>query len=533
MEGFFQALAAGPSDRRHLRPDVRRARPDLRRHARHQLRSGRFHDARHVCRLLSLHCRSACRPCSAATVGPFVGDRCWPGRCCSSFGYCVHQAPDLARPGTRTAALEGEGHYAQLILTLGIALILQNGGADRVRLGAGLDPHAAVELGLGDRAARATITRLPQQGAQHRRDRLAGRPSTLLTVADHAARGSASRCAPPPTIRTAATYMGIDVDRGASHRVRARHRHHGDRRRPARDLLSVPALCRPRIRDRHVCRRRARRHGQHHRRVLGRHDDRPGAAAFDAGPADAVAERGDLRGLPSDRLLPPAGFLRAHGGADLMRMRRDAFAAASSRLRRSLYRRDLAAVVKNRYYQLMLTLVPVWAVFGLSWNILQRLYRPDLVRARRLLRDRRLYDRRSGRSHFDLVALDRDPDRGGARRARGAADRLSDLPAARPLLRAGDARLPARAPLRLRVARLPGGDAADEARRADAYHAVQRSRASTRCSRWPCYAWHDRDHARDRAIAASAWRCSRSSRTSRRRRRPASTRCAGSCARSR
>jgi branched-chain amino acid transport system permease protein len=29
--------------------------------------------------------------------------------------------------GTRTAGLEGEGHYAQLVLTLGIALILQNG----------------------------------------------------------------------------------------------------------------------------------------------------------------------------------------------------------------------------------------------------------------------------------------------------------------------------------------------------------------------------------------------------------------------
>ena len=30
--------------------------------------------------------------------------------------------------GTRASSLEGEGHYAQLILTLGIALILQNGG---------------------------------------------------------------------------------------------------------------------------------------------------------------------------------------------------------------------------------------------------------------------------------------------------------------------------------------------------------------------------------------------------------------------
>jgi branched-chain amino acid transport system permease protein len=44
------------------------------------------------------------------------------------FGYVVHQAVISRVSGTRTAQLEGEGHYAQLILTLGIALILQNGG---------------------------------------------------------------------------------------------------------------------------------------------------------------------------------------------------------------------------------------------------------------------------------------------------------------------------------------------------------------------------------------------------------------------
>ncbi len=30
----------------------------------------------------------------------------------------------------------------------------------------------------------------------------------------------------------------------------------------------------------------------------------------------------------------------------------------------------LAAFVDNSYYQLMLTLVPIWAVMGLSWNLL-------------------------------------------------------------------------------------------------------------------------------------------------------------------
>src|ERR1044071_7381795 len=30
----------------------------------------------------------------------------------------------------------------------------------------------------------------------------------------------------------------------------------------------------------------------------------------------------------------------------------------------------LTVVVRNSYYQLIMTLVPVWALFGVSWNIL-------------------------------------------------------------------------------------------------------------------------------------------------------------------
>jgi branched-chain amino acid transport system permease protein len=44
------------------------------------------------------------------------------------LGYLVHLLLISRVTGDRTAALEGEGHYAQLILTLGIALVLQNGG---------------------------------------------------------------------------------------------------------------------------------------------------------------------------------------------------------------------------------------------------------------------------------------------------------------------------------------------------------------------------------------------------------------------
>lgn len=44
------------------------------------------------------------------------------------FGYGVHKTLISRVSGTRTAQLDGEGHYAQLILTLGIALVIQNGG---------------------------------------------------------------------------------------------------------------------------------------------------------------------------------------------------------------------------------------------------------------------------------------------------------------------------------------------------------------------------------------------------------------------
>lgn len=43
------------------------------------------------------------------------------------FGWAVHRLLIRQVTGIRTASMEAEGHYAQLILTLGIALILQNG----------------------------------------------------------------------------------------------------------------------------------------------------------------------------------------------------------------------------------------------------------------------------------------------------------------------------------------------------------------------------------------------------------------------
>jgi branched-chain amino acid transport system permease protein len=61
------------------------------------------------------------------TMGPFAAILL-AGPILAVFGYIIHRALISRVSGTRTAQLEGEGHYAQLILTLGIALILQNGG---------------------------------------------------------------------------------------------------------------------------------------------------------------------------------------------------------------------------------------------------------------------------------------------------------------------------------------------------------------------------------------------------------------------
>src|SRR5262249_29294477 len=84
-----------------------------------------------------------------------------------------------------------------------------------------------------------------------------------------------------------------------------------------------------------------------------------------------AAERGDLRRLLDDRPPAPARALRALGGAG-MRL------GVGSQLRRNLITllvlaflySVIAMFVTNSYYQLILTLVPVWALFGVSWNIL-------------------------------------------------------------------------------------------------------------------------------------------------------------------
>lgn len=130
------------------------------------------------------------------------------------FGYGVHALLISRVSGTRTAQLEGEGHYAQLILTLGIALILTNGAqmvfgsvmaslrtplttaAWEVPLGAGMSMFVNKSRGI---AALASVGVMVLLSLMINRSRLG---KSLRASADNP---------------VAATYMGIDVN--LAHRV--------------------------------------------------------------------------------------------------------------------------------------------------------------------------------------------------------------------------------------------------------------------------------------------------------------------------
>jgi len=147
------------------------------------------------------------------TIGPFV---CilLSGPILAVVGYGVHRLLVGRVSGTNTNQLEGAGGHAQLILTLGIALILQNGGlmvfgsvlasirtplsSSAWELGPFMDISVFVNKarGIDSLVAIAVIILLTLFIARTRIGK------SLRAAADNP---------------TAATYMGIDVDK--AHRV--------------------------------------------------------------------------------------------------------------------------------------------------------------------------------------------------------------------------------------------------------------------------------------------------------------------------
>lgn len=127
------------------------------------------------------------------------------------FGYLIHRLLIARVTGIRTVGLEGEGHYAQLILTLGIALILQNGGmivfgSELVSIRTPLS-SAAWEIGpfWGD-----FVSVFLNQG---RGISAAVSLAAILAIAaliSHSRLGKALRASADNP--EASTYMGIDVD---------------------------------------------------------------------------------------------------------------------------------------------------------------------------------------------------------------------------------------------------------------------------------------------------------------------------------
>ena len=66
-----------------------------------------------------------------AFLGPYVGPivaALLAGPVIYVFGHFLHKALISHVTGVRASKMEGEGHYAQLIMTLGISLIIQNVG---------------------------------------------------------------------------------------------------------------------------------------------------------------------------------------------------------------------------------------------------------------------------------------------------------------------------------------------------------------------------------------------------------------------
>jgi branched-chain amino acid transport system permease protein len=133
------------------------------------------------------------------------------------FGYWIHKLLISRVTGRRTAQLDGDGHFAQLILTLGVALVLQNGGL--IVFGSVLASirtplsSSAWEIGplWNDDLISVFINKARGIAALISIAAMVG----LTALITRTRMGKALRAAADNPV--AATYMGIDIDK--SHRV--------------------------------------------------------------------------------------------------------------------------------------------------------------------------------------------------------------------------------------------------------------------------------------------------------------------------
>ncbi|RDV02229.1 branched-chain amino acid ABC transporter permease [Undibacter mobilis] len=131
-------------------------------------------------------------------------------------GYFIHRTLISRVSGSNTAQLEGEGHYAQLILTLGIALILQNAsqivfGSIQVSVRTPLSSSAWIVGPLWGDLVEIFVNKARAIAAL-----LSGLVIIALAMMIGRTRlGKSLRAAADNP--TAATYMGIDVD--YAHRI--------------------------------------------------------------------------------------------------------------------------------------------------------------------------------------------------------------------------------------------------------------------------------------------------------------------------
>ncbi len=148
-------------------------------------------------------------------AGPFAG-ALLAGPALMAGGYLLHRYLIARVTGIRALGAESQGHYAQLILTLGVALVLQNGGlilfgsmpqsvrtplsASAWEIGLPFDDFAAVFVNQA-RAVSAVISVVVT--------------ALLVWFITRARLGKALRAAADNP--EAAVYMGIDVDR--AHRL--------------------------------------------------------------------------------------------------------------------------------------------------------------------------------------------------------------------------------------------------------------------------------------------------------------------------